>query len=490
MGIVLKQSLNNTVVTYIGFAIGAVNTLFLYTNFMQDYNHGLVQVVLSISAVLMPILAFGVPNSLVKFYSSFKNDTEQDGFLTMMLVLPLFLILPIALLSYVANDMIGGLLANKNPIVKGYVWHIFFIGMAMAYFEVFYAWARIRMKSVFGNFMKEIFCRVGQSILLLLYWLDYIEIGFFINALVAFYILRTLIMKFYAYRLRKPKFKFQFPSNSLDIIKYSGLIILGGSVAIVLIEIDKVMLNNYLDIKNVAFYGVAGFIATTIAVPSRAMHQITYPLTAEYLNKKDKPSLKNLYQKSSLTLFIIAGLLFLLIMLNLSDLYELLPNGYVNGFFIVFWIGLAKVYDAVLGNNNSILYNSDYYRSILFFGVLLALLAIGLNLWLIPTYGLKGAAIASFSAYFIYNSLKLMYVKSKFDIIPFTKETLKVIVLLCITGALFYYLQFSFHPIINIALKSMLMIALYGGILYRFKISEDVYGVISKFLKRYILSNY
>jgi len=152
-------------------------------------------------------------------------------------------------------------------------------------------------------------------------------------------------------------------------------------------------------------------------------------------------------------------------------LYELLPNEYVNGFFIVFWIGLAKVYDAVLGNNNSILYNSDYYRSILFFGVLLALLAIGLNLWLIPTYGLKG-------------SLKLMYVKSKFDIIPFTKETLKVIVLLCITGALFYYLQFSFHPIINIALKSMLMIALYGGILYRFKISEDVYGVISKFLKR------
>ena len=234
MGIVLKQSLNNTIVTYIGFAIGAVNTLFLYTNFMQADNYGLVQVVLSVSAVLMPILAFGVPNSLVKFYSSFKNEGEQDGFLTSMLLLPLILIIPIAILSYVANDAIGALLSRENPVVRDYVWHIFLAGMAMAYFEVFYAWARIRMKSVFGNFMKELFCRVGQSVLLILLWMELIDIQFFINALVGFYLLRTLIMKIYAYRLRMPKLKFKPPKNWVEILKYSALIILGGSTAIVL----------------------------------------------------------------------------------------------------------------------------------------------------------------------------------------------------------------------------------------------------------------
>jgi len=196
MGIVLKQSLSNTIVTYIGFAIGAVNTLVLYTKFMQPENYGLVQVVLSISAVLMPILAFGVPNSLVKFYSSFNEDKAQDGFLTMMLLLPMLLIVPIALISFIANESIGALLARENPIVRNYVWHIFLIGLAMAYFEVFYAWVRVRMKSVFGNFMKEIFCRVCQSILLVLYVLNYIDIAFFINALVLSYIVRLLVMKF------------------------------------------------------------------------------------------------------------------------------------------------------------------------------------------------------------------------------------------------------------------------------------------------------
>lgn len=483
MGIVLKQSLNNTIITYIGFAIGAINTLFLYTNFMQADNYGLVQVVLSVSAVIMPILAFGVPNSLVKFYSSFKNEDEQDGFLTSMLLLPLVLIIPIAILSYLANDAIGSLLSRENPVVRDYVWHIFLAGMAMAYFEVFYAWARIRMKSVFGNFMKEVFCRVGQSILLIMLWMELIDIQFFINALIGFYLLRTFIMKIYAYRLRIPKLKFKPPENWVEILKYSALIILGGSTAIVLMEVDKVMLNNYLQLENVAYYAVAGFIASTIAVPSRAMHQITYPMTAEYLNHRNKIGLKNLYQKSSLTLFIISGLIFLLIMLNLEDLYQLLPEGYPGGFLIVFWIGLAKVYDALLGNNNSILYNSDYYRSILFFGVLLAVMAVGLNLWLIPAYGLKGAAIASFSAYFIYNTLKIYYVKSKFKISPFTEETLKVSALLLFVGVLFYYFQFSFHPMLNILLKSALISAMYIGVLYRFKISEDVYGVLSRFLK-------
>jgi len=484
MGIVLKQSLNNTIITYIGFAIGAVNTLFLYTNFMQADHYGLVQVVLSVAAVLMPFLAFGVPNALVKFYSSFASEKEQEGFLTMMLLLPLLFILPVALLSYVSNEAIGALLSNKNPIVRDYVWHIFLAGMAMAYFEVFYAWARIRMKSVFGNFLKEVFCRLGQSVLLVLLYFDYIGIEGFINALVGFYLLRMLIMKLYAYKLRMPKIQLSVPDNWWDIMKYSGLIILGGSTAIVLMEVDKVMLNNFLELENVAYYAVAGFIASTIAVPSRAMHQITYPMTAEYLNKNDKRSLKQLYQKSSLTLLIISGLLFLLIILNLEDLYKLLPEGYTGGFMIVFWIGLAKVYDALLGNNNSILYNSDYYRSILFFGVLLAVMAVGFNLWLIPAYGIKGAAIASFSAFFIYNSLKLYYVKSKFHILPFTSETVKVFALLLIVGVLFYTFQFEFHPIVNILLKSALITAMYVGVLYRFKISEDVYGVLSKFLKK------
>ena len=119
MGIVFKQSLKNTFVTYLGFGIGALNILFLYTNFMSDAYYGLIQFILSAAAIAMPLLAFGVPNTLVKFYSRFQDRPSQDGFLMAMLLLPLVLMLPIALISFLANDLIQTFLSRKNALGKG-----------------------------------------------------------------------------------------------------------------------------------------------------------------------------------------------------------------------------------------------------------------------------------------------------------------------------------------------------------------------------------
>ena len=484
MGIVFRQSLANTLITYLGFGIGAINTLFLYTRFLTEEYYGLVGVILSTATILMPILAFGVPNTMVKYYSSFRESRETDGFLSLMLLLPLLFIVPVAIISYVANAAIGDFLARENAIVADYVWYIFLIGMAMAYFEVFYAWSKVQLKSVFGNLMKEVFVRLGVTVLLLLLYFDLISVATFLKALVGLYLLRTVIMKVYAYALKMPKLEFKFPKNSRSILNYSGLIILGGSTAVVLLEIDRFMINQFISIENVAYYSVAIFIAAVIAVPSRAMHQITYPMTAELLNSDDQPGLKQLYRKSSLTLFIIAGIIFTGIILNLTDLYALLPEAYGGGFIVVLLIGLAKVFDALLGNNNAILYNSDYYRTLLVMGVVLAGITVLFNLWLIPIYGLDGAAIASFLAIFLYNSVKLIFVRMKFGIQPFTAETFKVFGLLVFIGVLFYALHFPFHPIINIIVKSALILAMYIGVLYRLRISEDVFGLLSKYLKR------
>jgi O-antigen/teichoic acid export membrane protein len=484
MGIIFKQSLKNTTITYLGFGIGAINVLFLYTRFLTEEYYGLVGVILSTSAILMPLMAFGVPNTLVKYYSNFNDSKSADGFLTLMVLLPLLIVIPLAGTSYLANEAIGNFLARKNTIVKDYVWYIFLIGMAMAYFEIFYAWSKVQMKSVFGNFMKEVFVRVGVSLLLILLYMEFIGVDSFLKALVVLYLLRTLLMKLYAFSLRRPIIRFNWPKNTNSMVNYSILIILGGSTAVILLEIDRFMINQFIPIQNVAYYTVAIFIATVIAVPARAMHQITYPMTAEILNRNDITELKRLYEKSSLTLFIVSGLIFILILLNLNDFFDLLPAAYRGGYIIVLLIGFTKLLDALLGNNNAILFNSDYYRVLLFMGVILAFFTILFNWLLIPEYGLNGAAFATFMAICMYNSIKLIYVKRKFNIMPFTVETAKIAGLLLLMMAMFYFINFKFNPLVNIALKSVLVTAIYVGILYRYRISEDVYGVLSGIFRR------
>ena len=483
MGIVLKQSLYNTATTYFGFALGAVNTLFLYTNILEPKYFGLVTFVLATAAILMPLMAFGVQNSLVKFYAPLR-DSEKDGFLTLILLSPLFMVLPLAMVVFFFYPSIVAFVSKENEIAGEYIWYIFLVGLAMAYFEVFFSWSKVHLKSTFGNFMKEVFARLCTMILLMLLYFEIITLDFFLKTIVGVYLLRTLIMKFFAYSLRSPRLQFNFPSNAKEILSYSFLMILGGSAALILLEIDKFMINQFKALENVAFYGVAVYIATVIIVPSRAMHQITYPLTAELLSKNDSSGLEQLYKKSSLTLFIASGLIFLLIILNLDDLYLLLPEAYRNGFYIVFLIGLAKVFDSLLGNINSILYNSAYYKTILLLGVLLALTTIVLNLWLIPKMGIQGAALASFSAIFLFNLIKMVFVKSKFGFWPFSKATFKVLLVLLLIGFLFSALNFTFHPLLNIAFKSLLVTIMFLGIIHRMRVSEDISGLVSRYLKR------
>lgn len=483
MGIVLKQSLRNTIITYIGFAIGAINTLFLYTYILEPEYYGLVTFILATGALLMPLMAFGTHNTLIKFYNTQRED-HKNGFLTLMLLSPLLTIIPLALFTWIFQDSIGEFFSAENELVNAYVWYVFFTGLAMAYFEVFYALAKVQLKSVFGNLMKEVFARIGVLLLLLTLFLDFISLDFFLKALVGLYLMRAIVMCFYACRAQKFMWDLNFPKETKEILTYGLLIILGGSAAILLLEIDKFMINQFVAIENVAFYGVAVYIATVIIVPSRAMHQITYPLTAKLLDDRNLFELENLYKKSSLTLFVASGILFLLIILNLEDLYAILPEAYRDGFAVVFLIGLAKVFDSLLGNINSILYNSRYYRTILWLGVLLALTTILLNLWLIPILGIEGAALASFMAIFLFNCIKMVVVKMKFGFFPFGKGTYKILATLVLMGFLFWQLHFAFHPMLNIILKSTLMLTMYVGILYRFDISEDVSGLISRWIKR------
>lgn len=482
MGVIINQSAKNLFTTYLGFGIGAINTLFLYTNFLTPEYYGLVGFLLSAANLIWPLMAFGVHNTLVKFYTSYDSKEERDKLLSVILFLPIGISFILGLIGYFAYGLLLDYFSDSNELIKPYIWMIFLIAVATAYFEVFFSWSKINYKSVFGNFMKEVFHRACVSLLLVAVYFNWLSVEGFVYALSGVFVLRTIAMKIYAFRLYFPKISFSFPHNRSFILKYSALILIAGSVAMVLLDLDKVMIERFLPIEMVAVYGIAVYISSVIAVPSKAMHQITYPMTASLLNKRDKKGLLDLYEKSSLNLLIISGLIFLLIVTNIHQLYELIPDEYQISFSIVIIISAVKLYDNLLGNNNSILFNSDYYRLVLGIGVVLAALAFVLNLYFIPKLGIFGAALATFLAFAVYNTAKLIIVYRKFRIQPFTIETLYGLILILVFSFGFYFWDFGINPVVNIFLKSILIGLGYVGIIYFFKLSPDINKLIRKFL--------
>jgi len=484
MGVVASQSIKNTIITYVGFGIGAINVLFLFTNFISDTYFGLITFILSTANIMMPIMAFGTNNTIIKFYSVFKTRQSQNSFLTLMMFLPLLIIIPLGLIGQLSYETLSNWLSQKNAIIKEYYWLIYVSAISFAYFEVFYAWSRVQMQSVFGNFMKEVFHRLSTTILLLCLYAGYLLVDELILSIVGVYIIRMIIMAIYAFSLRQPVIKFHRFKSLPNVLKYTGLIIVAGSVANIILEIDKFMLGYYVNIEKVAYYGVAIYIASVIGVPLRSLHQIISPVTAKLLNEKNYVELKELYQKSSLNLFIISGFIYLIIILNIHQLYLLIPEKFSGGLVIVFLIGISKLTDNLLGNNNAILFNSDYYRMVLLLGVFLVITTITLNIIFIPKYGITGSAFATFISVLAYNISKVLFVKYAFKITPFTLGSLKTLILILFCFVLFYYWDFPFHPIINIGLKSLLFSIIYGIIVYAFNFSEDVSSLLNRFVKR------
>jgi len=369
-------------------------------------------------------------------------------------------------------------------LVQPYVWLILIIAISVAYFEVFFAWSKLKLKSVFGNFMKEVFHRIFVTIFLILFYYDMIDVSLFIYLLTGVYVVRTLIIKLYAFWLIPPKIRLQLPQNKIQVFKYSLLILIAGSIATALLDLDKVMIEHYLPIEKVSVYGIAVYIASVIAVPSRAMHQITLPITAKYLNHKEFDKLKDLYQKSSINLLVVSGLIFLLIVTNVQDLYALIPAEYQIEFSIIVLLSLNKLYDNLLGNSNSILFNSEYYQMVLFSGIIIVILAILLNISLIPLYGIYGAAVATFIAFALYNTIKLGIVYWKFKMQPITLGTFKVLGFVAILGAVFYLVPIRLNPIADILIRSSLLGLIYLAGTYYFKFSADINQLIKKLLNR------
>ena len=307
MGIVIKQTSRNVFTISIALLIGAVNTLYFYPEFLKDKYYGLVVFLLATSNLLQPLMSLGAQHTIIKFYSSFKDKKSKDSFLSSIIFIPLIVIIPITFLVIEVHDVIGDFLSMQNPIIESYVWVIFLVAFATSYFEVFYAWSRVQLKSVFGNALKEIYPRLSVLTLLILVSINLIDKEDFVWWLTGLYYLRLLIMIIYSFSLYIPKFSLTIPENFKEIISYSIYILLAGSAASLLIDIDKYMIPQKEAISQTAYYAVAVFIATVVEIPGRAMFQILNPMVAKAINNNDFKDLDSLYKKSSTNLLIICG---------------------------------------------------------------------------------------------------------------------------------------------------------------------------------------
>ncbi len=484
MGVVVRQSIQNTISTYLGFGLGAINTLVLYTRILPVSSYGLLSIQLSVATLLLPLFLFGLPNTIIKFYHKNASTEESARLNAFSLYFPLLFIFLAFVFVLSFRSGVFPFLLQKYAYVAPYSWHILGIGIGMTYFEIGYAQARMVLKTAFGNILKEIFHRFCIALGLIGLYFDWLTLEQFFVFLVGIHFLRAIVMYVYLWRNCDISFSFRRPEKLKSYLNYSLFMFLGGTAAVVILEIDKLMIYTFVNIDQVAFYTVAVFMATIVGVPARSMYQITAPITARLLHDNDFKGLQSLYKQSSLNLAMAAGGVLLLLAVNLETIYKFIPQAYGGTTVLVLLIGSSKFCDALLGNNNAILFNSPYYKSILRFGLFLAFMTVVLNYLFIPKFGIMGAAIASFLAITFYDTAKVIYVNVKYNMHPFSKGTAYLLIIITVSFTLAQWIPNLENRYMSIGVNTLFTAIVYVGLLYFSNISATFNGLVNRGKKR------
>jgi Na+(H+)/acetate symporter ActP len=77
MGIIAKQSIQGTIVTYLGVAVGFVTTFFVLTRFLSAEEIGLARVLVDAATLFIGLAQLGTSSSIIRFYPHFKHSVAS-----------------------------------------------------------------------------------------------------------------------------------------------------------------------------------------------------------------------------------------------------------------------------------------------------------------------------------------------------------------------------------------------------------------------------
>jgi O-antigen/teichoic acid export membrane protein len=463
MGIVLRQSLSNSFSSYAGLAIGALNTLVLYPlAFMPEHTayYGLVQLLLNYTLIISMFTGLGMPQVLIRFYKRLEESVR--GHLTFFaLLVPLFILLPLATAILLFREPLAHWL-TQNPEDELLLFRYFplltITVLFNVYFEVLASISQVHLRSVLPMFLKEVGRRSVVTVLIGLLLMDWIDLHSFIWLFALLYPIQLIVLAFVLLRRKRIQFSWGWrplPLRSLLDFGLFSFLTVGGDL--LLNRIDQLMIAKYVDLEHLAYYTIAFFIGNVINIPQRASAGIVKPLVVGHLENQRWEELREIYRTSSAGLMVASGLLMVLIIPNLPQLLELLPVSIVGGTTVVVLIASGKFLSSSLGLNSMILSMSSYYRFTLMINVGMIVATVLTNLWLIPRYGIAGAAGATLLVIVLNNIWKTTFVGLKLKLWPFSRSFFWILpwVALC-TSVSLLFTQWAIDPWWGIPLRSLL----------------------------------
>ena len=485
MGIVRNQSIKNSISFYIGMVIGAINTVIIYPNVFKDNpeHFGLIQILVAYALVVSTFTTFGIPKTFVRFFPTIK---EKGQLYFLSLITPLLGFVLASLSYFLFKEQIFELL-NASTLLRDNFFYIILLVFFIGFYDVLTAISRSFLSAAMPIFINEVFLKCYSMSVLLLYWFGYFDFTTFLKIYLFGYFLKFIIL--FLIQWRNNHFELQFSLKDLHLkqmLSFGLFVLVSGASVMIVTRLDMMMIGSLLDLEQVAFYTVAFFIGNVIKVPGKSVISISSPLVANAWDKQDMKEIQSLYAKSSINQLIVGGVFFLCIWLNVDEIFSLLPDKFQGGKWVVLYIALAQLFNMATGINGAIIVNSKYYRYDLYTTVLLVFVTITTNYLLIPRYGIDGAAMATAISVLLYNFIRLVLIKVKMNMHPFSLQTIYTVLLLFAMYFLLDLLPNTSYAFADIIWKSGVVLMISLPAVFYLNLSKDISSLLKELRGKFL----
>jgi O-antigen/teichoic acid export membrane protein len=505
VGLVIRQSLKSTLLTYFGVGIGALNLLYFFPRYLNPELIGLRELLLGVALSLSIFTQLGMQSAMSRFFPYFQDSARQhNGFLLFTLGVVALGLLAFGGLFRGLQPWWQGLFADKSAIVNAYWGMILPLTGMMMLQNVLEIWARLHYRIVVNALLREIGLRVALTGLTVAYAKGLIGLDGFLWGMCASYGVSALLLAGYLQHMGvlylNPAYVRVRRALRPIMIRYSLWMIVGGAGVIINERIDGLMLAWLAGLASTGIYSLSFFIGTIIEMPRRSVSQIAGTLITHAWKAKDYAALAQLHRQAALNQMLIGGILLVLIWTQIDTVFDLMPNGnvYREGKWVVLWIGLARWFDMSNGVNTEIILNSPFYRFNLISIILLGIISFTANYLLIPVYGLTGAAAGSTLSILLFNLLKGGFLWFRLGFQPFNMQNVKALGLLLLIYAVGLAMNLwgkddqiilgtpgiSGELLWKIIGQSTGMLILFSVLLYRWKISPEINGLMESLWRR------
>jgi O-antigen/teichoic acid export membrane protein len=370
--------------------------------------------VLNITSILS---RFGVDTALLRFVAQLKGKMEEiKGIYLQGFSLVLALSIVFSILLYFFSNILAETVFQKpnlTPFLKVISFALIPFTIIHINAQAYRGLKRIKEFSFFQHTSKFLFAVI--IFVLLFYFTD---IDVIIMPIYSFLAAVFIVMIFSGVGIFKTFKGVQtiIIFTKKEILSTSYPMMLSSSILLLMAWADTIMIGIFKTEVDVGFYNVALKLAMLASIILGSVNSILAPKISETFNNNKIDEFKVLIKQSTRIIFFISLPILIVLFLFPEFLLSLFGQEFVIAKTTLLILLIGQAVNAMSGSVGLILQmtgKEKVYQNILLIALVFNIM---LNLFLIPKFGIEGAAIASAFSFLFWNLSSVLYIYKRYKV--------------------------------------------------------------------------